>query len=191
MSLNGRIGMPTLLYSGHDFSTIAPLFPEVRVFEITGRGRDETWNVFFHSCIDECETGASWIDRELATTLRALCELDSRRIPYKVLCRSVFDDDKSSFFLAQYRCLEALYAYSSAVSLAKSFDIRSSWGEIATVLEETLGWHPREEGSLEPHPSPHFAIANAVPKAPAADTASLNFCINGESRCSGMFGIRS
>jgi len=44
--------------------------------------------------------------------------------------------------------LEALYAYSSARSLAGALEINKPWGDIATVLEDELGWHPREEGSL-------------------------------------------
>jgi hypothetical protein len=136
-------------YKGHDHQSIASLYPLIRVFDISGTEPEETWSVFFQACIDECEAGATWIDTDLATTLHALCELDARRIPYKVLCRSVFDGDKSSFFLAQYRCLEALYSYSGAVLLAKELEIKASWEEIATALENRLGWHPREEGSLE------------------------------------------
>ncbi len=136
-------------YGGHDYEGISSLFPKVRVFDITGRAHDETWNVFFQSCIDECEVGASWIESGLAETLRALCALDGGRVPYRVLCRSIFDGDKSSFFLAQYRCLEALYGYSSAHALAKRLSIPAAWFDIAAALENDLGWHPREESSLE------------------------------------------
>jgi len=41
------------------------------------------------------------------------------------------------------------------------------------------------------HPSPYFDATTAVGKSPVAATASANFSINGVSRCSGMFGIRS
>lgn len=77
-----------------------------------------------------------------------MCGLDQNRIPYRVLCRSIFDSDKSSFFLALYRCLEALYSYSSSHSLASALDLKTSWDEIARALEDNLGWHPREEDSL-------------------------------------------
>jgi hypothetical protein len=76
-----------------------------------------------------------------------MCDLDAERIPYRVLCRSIFDGDISSFFLAQYRCLEALYAYSSAKDLITALGLKQSWDEVATVLEDKLGWHPREEDS--------------------------------------------
>jgi P-type Mg2+ transporter len=45
--------------------------------------------------------------------------------------------------------------------------------------------------SRKTQPSPHFDTAIAGRKAPAPDTASANFSINGKSRCSGMFGISS
>jgi DNA transposition AAA+ family ATPase len=48
-----------------------------------------------------------------------------------------------------------------------------------------------ENWDRRPHPSPHFDTSIAVAKNPALDTASSNSCINGTSRCSGMFGISS
>lgn len=135
-------------YSGHSFEAIATLFPSVRFFEAPFRTPEQTWSIFFRTCIDECEYGPSWIEEALADTLRSMCDLDAERVPYRVLCRSVFDGDPSSFFLAQYRCLEALYAYSSADGLIRELGLKQSWGEVATVLEDKLGWYPREEGSL-------------------------------------------
>jgi hypothetical protein len=135
-------------YQGHEHEQIASLFPLVCVYDMD-HGKDKViWNTFFNVCIDECELGSSWIEGSLADALRSMCDLDQQRIPYRVLCRSIFDGDRSSFFLALYRCLEALYAYSSARSLAGALEISKPWGEIATVLEDELGWHPREEGSL-------------------------------------------
>ena len=122
-------------YSGHLFEAVAALFPAVRFFEAPSRKPEETWSVFFRMCIDECEYGPSWIEEALADTLRSMCDLDAERIPYRILCRAVFDGDPGSFFLAQYRCLEALYAYSSAKSLIQALGLRQSWGEVATTLE--------------------------------------------------------
>jgi hypothetical protein len=136
------------IYIGHEYESVASLFPQIRVYSISKLDKEIVWNTFFRACVDECELASSWIEGELANTLRSMCELDQERVPYKVLCRSIFDGDKSSFFLALYRCLEALYGYSSAHSLSKSLEITKSWGDIATALEQQLGWHPREEGSL-------------------------------------------
>lgn len=135
-------------YSGHSFEAISTLFPSIRFFEAPFKKPEETWSIFFRTCIDECQYGASWIEYALAETLRSMCDLDAERIPYRILCRSVFDGDPSSFYAAQYRCLEALYAYSSAKSLIQELGLRQSWGDVATALENKLGWHPREEGSL-------------------------------------------
>lgn len=136
-------------YRGHSYEEIATIYPAVRVFDFRDADVSSVWNVFFEFCLDECSAGFFWMDRALAETLSALCKLDSRRIPYKVLCRSIFDSERSTFFLAQYRCLEALYAYSSAQSLVTKLAIPNGWGEVATILEDALGWHPREERSLE------------------------------------------
>lgn len=133
-------------YQGHEHQRIASLFPAIRIYAV---GQSSfTWNTFFRTCVDDCDLGTSWIEGRLAATLRSMCELDQQRIPYQVLCRSIFDGDRSSFFLALYRCLEALYAYSSAYGIANALGIKVSWIEVAAVLEDRLGWHPREEGSL-------------------------------------------
>lgn len=135
-------------YGGHHFDGIASIFPNVRFFSTKRRSDDEIWDSFLRICIDECEFGSSWIEGRLADTLRSICELDPRRIPYRVLCRSIFDGDPSSFFLALYRCLEALYSYSGAKKIVAALNIDREWGDVAVALEDQLNWHPHEEGSL-------------------------------------------
>lgn len=110
---------------------------------------DETWRVFFEICLSERANSGFWADENLLGTLRNLCELDPLKIPYRTLCRSVFDEDRAALFMALYRCIEALYAYSSASKLAASLGLEANWAEVAATLEDALGWHPREEGSLE------------------------------------------
>lgn len=46
-------------YSGHAFEAIATLFPSIRFFEAPVRTPEQTWSVFFRTCIDECEYGVS------------------------------------------------------------------------------------------------------------------------------------
>ena len=133
-------------YVGHDYRQVADLFPPIRIYNV---GQNSlTWNTFFRACVDECDLGSSWIEGRLAGTLRSMCDLDQQRVPYRILCRSIFDSDESSFFLALYRSLESLYSYSSARELATALGVRASWVDVAAALEERLGWHPREEDSL-------------------------------------------
>jgi ABC-type sugar transport system ATPase subunit len=65
----------------------------------------------------------------------------------------------------------------------------------STLIKILAGMQQPNGGKLlwngEPQPSPHFDTAIAGRKAPAPDTASANFSINGKRRCSGMFGISS
>jgi len=135
-------------YNGHDPDLIASLFPTIRVFETPALSEDETLKAFFGVCVEECEFSESWIESDLARTLRLIGELDPNKIPYRVLCRSIFDSDPTSFFLALYRCLEALYAFSGARQLIDSLGMTAPWANVAAALETELGWYPREENSL-------------------------------------------
>ena len=136
------------LYEGHSAEEIARLFPTVRAFEVDLLTHGSLWKLFFQICIHEASSSESWIEEELATTLHVVSTLDENRIPYQLLCQSSFDGNPQSFFLALYRCLEALYAFSSAKKLTSSLHLQISWIEVATALEDDLGWHPKEDISL-------------------------------------------
>jgi hypothetical protein len=136
-------------YEGHDGQLISQLFPPVRaLISSEPIPREETWRIFFLISLIECRACETWIDAQFAENLRCLCELDLLKLPYKMLCRSIFDADPGTMFLALYRCLEAIYAYSSSVKVIAALKLEIDWGEMAVVLEDRLGWHPREESSL-------------------------------------------
>jgi len=135
-------------YAGHDFDSIGSLFPIVKVYEKLDVASEETWKVFFLLCLSENRGAHSWMNDHLNNVLESLCVLDIANIPFDTLCRSVFDSDPAALFLALYRCMEAVYAYSSASSLKARLSAPQSWSEIAAILEDELNWHPREESSL-------------------------------------------
>lgn len=135
-------------YPGHPAQGLLTVFPQLSIGKFPELIPEETWRHFF--LISLCEVaGSSWISENLIHTLRAVCDLDPATIPYKTLCRSIFDTDPSALFLALYRCIEALYAYDSAKKVGKALKLDTDWSDIAVVLEDEIGWHPREEGSLE------------------------------------------
>ena len=136
-------------YKGHDASRIAELFPALRVFESPKLAGEETWKLFFRFCVSETGLGESWIGAQLSHELGALAELDPGRVPYGLLCKSIFSGEPSYFFLSLYRCVEALYAFAGADRLRRSLSLTVGWDRIAAALEDELAWHPREEGSLE------------------------------------------
>ncbi len=135
-------------YVGHEVESIRRIFPPVRVFK-TKEALSSPWKTYFRVCLYECSFLQAWIDEETIATLHAVCDLDADLIPYKVLCRSIFDSDPGSLFLALYRCLERLYAFSSARELSLELNSNHSWDVVASALEDKLGWWPKEEGSLE------------------------------------------
>lgn len=135
-------------YSGHDPEDISEIFPKITAYRSADDCIGLAFKVFFRFCLNECLFSHSWIESKLANSLDALCELDENRIPYKILCRSVFDGDQGTLFLALYRCMEALYSFSSAKLLRDELSSTKSWTDIAVALEDKLGWRPKEDGSL-------------------------------------------
>lgn len=143
----GQRGVPG--YAGHDPDLILSLFPTLRCFSVEALSVDETYRNFFSFCLEDTRHSDLWMDSELRNTLALIAELSPVAIPYQTLCRSVFDTDPGNVFLALYRCLEALYAYSQTSKLIARLGVELSWTAMAQTLEQTLAWRPREEPSLE------------------------------------------
>lgn len=143
-------GAETEGYHGHDLDEIAQLFPEIRVFSAADLSELETPRLFFLLCLADASRAGSWMDAQLRLTLRLIAGLSPKAIPYRILCRSLFDSDPGAVFLALYRCLEALYSYSHTSKLMGKLNLDSGlgWSHVAQVLEEVLSWRPREEPSL-------------------------------------------
>lgn len=134
-------------YSGYGWEEVSSLYPKIMAYRDTGY-KFAAENLFFKMCLQEIEFTDSWVDDVLSGTLSSLTELDPKRLPYRTLCRSIFDEDPTTFFLSLYRCLEALYSYKSAKAIVDRLKLPNSWEEVSAVLEDKLNWHPREEGSL-------------------------------------------
>lgn len=142
------IGVNTEGYIGHEVLEISQLYPALRVFSGEDISEDETPRVFFLICLADRIRAGVWMDSRLRANLELIAELSPVAIPYRILCRSLFDTDPSAVFLALYRCLEALYAYSHTSELMGKLGMNLEWNHVAQVLEETLAWRPREEPSL-------------------------------------------
>lgn len=135
-------------YKGHQAEGIKSIFPQIRCFSIEKKEPVESYQIFFLLCLCETMRARIWIDDTLLQTFFTLVELNPETIPYQTLCRSIFDTDPSSVYLALYRCLEALYAYSHVRTLMPKLGIEYDWHKTAEILENSLGWRPREESSL-------------------------------------------
>lgn len=141
-------GRNTVGYMGHEAFEISQLYPTVRVFSGLDVSSDETPRIYFLICLADRIRAGVWMDNRLRANLELIAELSPVAIPYRILCRSLFDTDPSAVFLALYRCLEALYAYSHTSELMGKLGMNLDWNHVAQVLEETLAWRPREEPSL-------------------------------------------
>lgn len=135
-------------YEGHDSSAIADLFGPIRVFEGEAVEAAETWRAYYEICLGELSEMDTWIEPSTAFAMAKLTDLSALGLPYQTLCRSLFDADPAALFLALYRCLEALYAYTASMKLAAALGFTGSWQDVSVALERDIGWRPREEDSL-------------------------------------------
>lgn len=95
----------------------------------------------------------------LSSTLSQVGKL----VPFTGFTRAAYDIDPRSIFMALYRSLENLYAYSEVSLLIQSLSLKISWVEAAEVLADQLKWRPREEEALRK------VFTLAAPDAPLED----------------------
>ncbi|MEU2166915.1 hypothetical protein ACH47V_05985 [Micromonospora chersina] len=136
-------------YSGHDCTAIQSLFPRIQMLQCSQPlDKDSAWRLFLMLCAEECREGGSWVEAGLSDALVSLTDLNVPFMPYPAICRSMFDADPRSLFMALYRCIEATYAYESSRRLVERLALKTSWQDVAAALESELGWHPQEAMSL-------------------------------------------
>jgi len=135
-------------YDGHDYTVIAKLFGEIEVFEGKEIAESETWRAYYEICLGYVSFMDTWIEEDTTETLKTLTDLSELGLPYQILCRALFDADPAGLFLALYRCLEAIYAFAASTRIASALGFTGPWKTVAIVLEQQIGWRPREESSL-------------------------------------------
>jgi len=136
-------------YDGHDAALVEDLYPALTLLQLDDPiDSDTAWRAFFQLCANECGQGGSWVSAALAAELGGLANMNVPSLPYEQLCRSMFDLDPRSMYMALYRCVEATYAFESCRKLVASLGLSLTWQELATALERELSWHPREASSL-------------------------------------------
>lgn len=136
-------------YSGHAPSAVESLFPSIHFLRCNQPvDEDAVWRIFLMICAQECSQGASWVEEDLATALLTLTDLNVPSLPYSAVCRSMFDADPRSLFMALYRCIEATYAYEATLKLASELGLSSPWHQVAATLDNVISWRPKEATSL-------------------------------------------
>lgn len=136
-------------YEGHACEAIESLFPKIQVMRSDEPlDEDSISRLFLAICAEECMRGSSWIANRLADSLIALTDLSIPSLPYAAICRSIFDADPRSMFMALYRCIEATYSHQSSRKLINRLGLDLPWHQVAEALEGEIGWHPQEAASL-------------------------------------------
>ena len=144
----GFMGGPDA-YEGHDFQQVSRLFPSINIFESQNFDLANVSASIFKFCLIEKQRDMSLLNDSLAERIVEILDLEIEELPHETMARSLFDADPGSFFLALYRCIEALYSAKVCKNIASEFDFKGDWKEVSILLERQLSWRPNEKGSLE------------------------------------------
>ncbi|NHN31622.1 hypothetical protein [Paenibacillus agricola] len=80
--------------------------------------------------------------------IRKMFEDDTGNIISEALFRGLTSTHWSHSFLEFYRCIERLYHIPYLKQLGTSLDSIKSTSDIASIIEDSLGWKPKEEEAL-------------------------------------------
>jgi len=137
------------VYEGHDFQQISKLFPNINIFESKSFDLADISASIFKFCLMEKQRDMSLLNDSLAKRIVEILDLEIEGLPHETMARSLFDADPGSFFLALYRCIEAIYSVNICKNIASELNFNGDWEKVSIVLEKQLSWRPNEEDSLK------------------------------------------
>lgn len=141
----GRAG-----YNGHELEMIAPLFPPAIVCK---GSNNSVFHLNLHRVFGAfyCKTSLDRpIDLEPLTLseLASFFEGASKFIPFANIARGLAASSYEGLFLETYRCLEQLYSCAKVNNLRENWASNQSLRTLAALLENHLGWRPKEDDAL-------------------------------------------
>lgn len=138
-------------YDGHDLSVVSALFPKIDCFEL-----DQT--AIYASNIERLvgaylargyQRGPLHLHEETRLKFASFFETAPETVPFALPLRGLLSFTWSTLFLELYRCIEQLYSVPKLVELTKSWNSERTLHELSKLLDENLGWRPKEDNSLE------------------------------------------
>jgi hypothetical protein len=137
-------------YEGHDLDAVAGLFPTATFAEADA-------NYPYTENLDRvlgAMVAATYVDGPISLdedTLKAVSSLFTTgpdTIPFDNVLQGVLSISWSGLYVELYRCIEQLYPVPRLADLIRQWASPQSFGALADLLREQLGWRPREDDSL-------------------------------------------
>ncbi len=144
-SFQGAVG-----YEGHELEDVAKLFPDVSIFQLDNdadssgsiwRSLGVLLSVFYGQ-------GPIELSEEALESLKELYEAGSDHVPFKNIVQGHLAMSWSGLFLELYRAIEQLYSVPKLTNLTDEWASPKPFYELAELLENQLGWRPKEEDAL-------------------------------------------
>lgn len=137
-------------YEGHDLNAVAGLYPTVTFAEadVNYPYTDDIDRVLGAMVATTYADGPISLDEN---TLKAACDFFTSApdsVPFDNVLQGVLSISWSGLFVELYRCVEQLYPAPRLSELIQQWTSPQSFGALADLLREQLGWRPREDESL-------------------------------------------
>jgi len=138
-------------YSGHDFSEVSKFFEPILAYQILEEsplnGDDIIQISGFYICENNKKLSLSFSPETIGIFERVFIEGPSS-IPYENLLSSLTSVRWKHSFLDIYRCIEQLFPISRLYDLHQSLGISISLLEFSAKIENSIGWRPKEDETL-------------------------------------------
>lgn len=167
-------------YTGHDLDDIARLFPNVSVLILdqntTSSG--SIWRVLGVLLAVFYGDGPIELDQATLADLKELYETGSEHVPFRNILQGHLAMNWTGLFLELYRSIEQLYAVPKLLNLTSEWASTEPYFKLAELLENQLGWRPKEEDALR-------ELIEQCGQ-PLLDSLAQEFCPEAENKAQGI-----
>jgi hypothetical protein len=137
-------------YEGHELEDVAKLFPDVSIFKLnedadSSRSIWRSMGVLLSAFYGQ---GPIELSEEALKSLKELYEAGSNHVPFRIIVQGQLAMTWSGLFLELYRAIEQLYSVPKLTNLTDEWASPKPFYELAELLENQLGWRPKEEDAL-------------------------------------------
>lgn len=144
-SFQGAVG-----YEGHELEDVTKLFPDVSIFQLDNDADSSgsIWRSLGVLLSAFYGQGPIELSEEALESLKDLYEAGSDHVPFKNIVQGHLAMSWSGLFLELYRAIEQLFSVPKLTNLTAEWASPKPFYEIAELLENQLGWRPKEEDAL-------------------------------------------